>query len=147
MKRFFEFIYFKIFKVGVQEFVDGLYEKLNIIIIKVLVKGGNLLLVSFNDFGIKIVLNFLGKYVILVFLSDFNNKYFFELFCSDILKDINFDEQYFFLILGLIEVDVNQLYYDIELMVIFDYIVFGDIVRELIEKEIIKLFSDVNIFV
>nr|XP_044610822.1 protein TASOR isoform X5 [Equus asinus] len=144
MKRLSEFIYSKTSKAGVQEFVDGLHEKLNTIIIKASVKGGNLPPVSPNDSGTKIALNPLGKHVIPVSSSDFNNKHLLEPLCSDTLKDTNSDEQHSSSTLGLTEVDVNQPHHDTELMVTSDHTVPGDIAREPIEKET-KSPSDVNI--
>ncbi|XP_008513556.2 protein TASOR isoform X2 [Equus przewalskii] len=145
MKRLSEFIYSKTSKAGVQEFVDGLHEKLNTIIIKASVKGGNLPPVSPNDSGTKIALNPLGKHVIPVSSSDFNNKHLLEPLCSDTLKDTNSDEQHSSSTLGLTEVDVNQSHHDTELMVTSDHTVPGDIAREPIEKETTKSPSDVNI--
>ncbi|XP_039098408.1 protein TASOR isoform X7 [Hyaena hyaena] len=145
MKRLSEFIYSKTSKAGVQEFVDGLHEKLNTIIIKASAKGGNLPRVSPNDSGTKIALNPLGKPVIPISSSDFNNKQLLEPLCSDPLKDTNSSEQHSSSSLGLTEVEVNQPHHATELMVTSDHTVPGDIVREPVEKETTKSPSDVNI--
>ncbi|XP_004419894.1 PREDICTED: protein TASOR isoform X4 [Ceratotherium simum simum] len=145
MKRLSEFIYSKTSKAGVQEFVDGLHEKLNTIIIKASVKGGNLPPVSPNDSGTKIALNPLGRHVIPVSSSDFNNKHLPEPLCSDTLKDTNSDEQHSSSTLGLTEVEVNQPHHDTELMVTSDHTVPGDSAQEPAEKETTKSPSDVNI--
>ncbi|XP_058582477.1 protein TASOR isoform X5 [Neofelis nebulosa] len=145
MKRLSEFIYSKTSKAGVQEFVDGLHEKLNTIIIKASAKGGNLPPVSPNDSGTKIALNPLGKPVIPISSSDFNNKQLLEPLCSDPLKDTNSSEQHSSSSLGLTEVEVNQPHHATELMVTSDHTVPGDIVREPVEKETTKSPSDVNI--
>ncbi|XP_040310662.1 protein TASOR isoform X4 [Herpailurus yagouaroundi] len=145
MKRLSEFIYSKTSKAGVQEFVDGLHEKLNTIIIKASAKGGNLPPVSPNDSGTKIALNPLGKPVIPISSSDFNNKELLEPLCSDPLKDTNSSEQHSSSSLGLTEVEVNQPHHATELMVTSDHTVPGDTVREPVEKETTKSPSDVNI--
>ncbi|XP_045349211.1 protein TASOR isoform X10 [Leopardus geoffroyi] len=145
MKRLSEFIYSKTSKAGVQEFVDGLHEKLNTIIIKASAKGGNLPPVSPNDSGTKIALNPLGKPVIPISSSDFNNKQLLEPLCSDPLKDTNSSEQHSSSSLGLTEVEVNQPHHATELMVTSDHTVPGDTVREPVEKETTKSPSDVNI--
>uniref|UniRef100_A0A452SQM6 Transcription activation suppressor n=1 Tax=Ursus americanus TaxID=9643 RepID=A0A452SQM6_URSAM len=145
MKRLSEFIYSKTSKAGVQEFVDGLHEKLNTIIIKASAKGGNLPPVSPKDSGSKIALNPLGKPVLPVSSSDFNSKQLLEPLCSDILKDTNSNEQHSSSALGLTEVEVNQPHHATELMVTSDHTVPGDIAREPVEKETTKSPSDVNI--
>uniref|UniRef100_A0A667GH78 Transcription activation suppressor n=1 Tax=Lynx canadensis TaxID=61383 RepID=A0A667GH78_LYNCA len=145
MKRLSEFIYSKTSKAGVQEFVDGLHEKLNTIIIKASAKGGNLPPVSPNDSGTKIALNPLGKPVIPISSSDFNNKQLLEPLCSDPLKDTNSSEQHSSSSLGLTEVEVNQPHHATEIMVTSDHTVPGDTVREPVEKETTKSPSDVNI--
>ncbi|XP_030884315.1 protein TASOR [Leptonychotes weddellii] len=145
MKRLSEFIYSKTSKAGVQEFVDGLHEKLNTIIIKASAKGGNLPRVSPNDSGSKIALNPLGKAVLPVSSSDFNSKQLLEPLCSDTLKDSNSSEQHSSSTLGLTEVEVNQPHHATELMVTSDHTVPGDTAREPVEKETTKSPSDVNI--
>ncbi|XP_077933001.1 protein TASOR isoform X6 [Halichoerus grypus] len=145
MKRLSEFIYSKTSKAGVQEFVDGLHEKLNTIIIKASAKGRNLPPVSPNDSGSKIALNPLGKAVLPVSSSDFNSKQLLEPLCSDTLKDNNSNEQHSSSTLGLTEVEVNQPHHATELMVTSDHTVPGDTAREPAEKEATKSPSDVNI--
>ncbi|XP_064451053.1 protein TASOR isoform X5 [Mirounga angustirostris] len=145
MKRLSEFICSKTSKAGVQEFVDGLHEKLNTIIIKASAKGGNLPPVSPNDSGSKIALNPLGKAVLPVSSSDFNSKQLLEPLCSDTLKDSNSSEQHSSSTLGLTEVEVNQPHHATELMVTSDHTVPGDTAREPVEKETTKSPSDVNI--
>ncbi|XP_035129777.1 protein TASOR isoform X4 [Callithrix jacchus] len=143
MKRLSEFIYSKTSKAGVQEFVDGLHEKLNTIIIKASAKGGNLPPVSPNDSGAKIALNPLERHVIPVSSSDFNNKHLPEL-CSDPLKDTNSNEQHSTSTSSLTEVEINQPQHATELMVTCDDTVPGDMAREPVE-ETTKSPSDVNI--
>ncbi|XP_012493766.1 PREDICTED: protein FAM208A [Propithecus coquereli] len=145
MKRLSEFIYSKTSKAGVQEFVDGLHEKLNTIIIKASAKGGNLPPVSPNDSGTKIALNPLEKHVIPVSSSDLNNKHLLEPLCSDALKDTNINEQHSSSTLSLTEVEMNQPHHATELMVTSDHSVPGDTAREPVEKETTKSPSDVNI--
>ncbi|XP_029774114.1 protein TASOR isoform X2 [Suricata suricatta] len=145
MKRLSEFICSKTSKAGVQEFVDGLHEKLNTIVIKASAKGGNLPPVSPNDSGAKKALNPLGKPVIPSSSSDFNNQQLLEPLCSDPLKDTNSSEQHSSSSLGFTEVEVNQPHHTTELMVTSDHTVPGDIVQEPIEKETTKSPSDVNI--
>ncbi|XP_018879435.1 protein TASOR isoform X2 [Gorilla gorilla gorilla] len=142
MKRLSEFICSKTSKAGVQEFVDGLHEKLNTIIIKASAKGGNLPPVSPNDSGAKIASNPLERHVIPVTSSDFNNKHLLEPLCSDPLKDTNSDEQHS--TSALTEVEMNQPQHATELMVTSDHIVPGDMAREPVE-ETTKSPSDVNI--
>ncbi|XP_010345307.3 protein TASOR isoform X3 [Saimiri boliviensis] len=144
MKRLSEFIYSKTSKAGVQEFVDGLHEKLNTIIIKASAKGGNLPPVSPNDSGGKIALNPLERHVIPVSSSDFNNKHLPEPLCSDPLKDTNSNEQHSTSASSLTEVETNQPQHATELMVTCDYTVPGDMAREPVE-ETTKSPSDVNI--
>lgn len=141
MKRLSEFIYSKTSKAGVQEFVDGLHEKLNSIIIKASAKGGNWPPVSLNGSGTKIALNSLGRHVIPVSSSDFN-KHLEPLF-SDTLKDTNSNEQHSSSTLGLTEVEVNQPHHAMELMVTSDHTVPDDTAQEP-EKET-KSPSDVDI--
>ncbi|XP_069332003.1 protein TASOR isoform X2 [Eulemur rufifrons] len=143
MKRLSEFIYSKTSKAGVQEFVDGLHEKLNTIIIKASAKGGNLPPVSPNDSGTKIALNPLEKHVIPVSSSDLNNKHLLEPLYSDALKDTNTNEQHSSS--TLTEVEMNQPHHATELMVTSDHTVPGDVAREPVEKETTKSPSDVNI--
>lgn len=145
MKRLSEFIYSKTPKASVQEFVDGLHEKLNTVIIKASAKGGNLPPVSLNGSGTKIASNPLGRHVIPVSSSDFNNKHLFESLCGDTLKDINSNDQHSSSTLGLTEVEVIQPHYATELMVTSDHTVPDDTVQEPEEKEAAKSPSDVNI--
>ncbi|XP_045386793.1 protein TASOR isoform X4 [Lemur catta] len=145
MKRLSEFIYSKTSKAGVQEFVDGLHEKLNTIIIKASTKGGSLPPVSPNDSGTKIALNPLEKHVIPVSSSDLNNKHLLEPLYSDALKDTNTNEQHSSSTLSLTEVEMNQPHHATELMVTSDHTVPGDVAREPVEKETTKSPSDVNI--
>ncbi|XP_036187747.1 protein TASOR isoform X4 [Myotis myotis] len=142
MKRLSEFMYSKTSKTGVQEFVDGLHEKLNSIIIKASAKGGNLPPVSHNGSGTKIALNPLGRNVIPVSSSDFSKH--FEPLCSDTLKDTNSNEQHSSSTLGLTEVEVNQPHHATELMVTSDHTVPDDTAQEPEEKET-KSPSDVDI--
>ncbi|XP_023979655.1 protein TASOR isoform X9 [Physeter macrocephalus] len=138
MKRLSEFIYSKTSKAGVQEFVDGLHEKLNTVI-KASAKGGNLPAVSPNDSGTKIALSPLGRHVIPVSSSDFNNKHLLEPLGSDPLKDTNSNEQPSSSTLGLTEAEVNQPHHATEPVVTSD-----PTAREPVEKET-KSPSDVNI--
>ncbi|XP_042636400.1 protein TASOR [Orycteropus afer afer] len=145
MKRLSEFIYSKTSKAGIQEFVDGLHEKLNTIIIKASAKGGNLPPVSPNDSGTKTGLNTLGRQVLPISASDSNNKCLPESVCSDALKDINSNEHHSSSSLGVSEVEMNQPHHATELMVTSDHTVPGDTVQEPVEKETTKSPSDVNI--
>ncbi|XP_029099751.1 protein TASOR isoform X3 [Monodon monoceros] len=138
MKRLSEFIYSKTSKAAVQEFVDGLHEKLNTVI-KASAKGGNLPAVSPNDSGTKIALSPLGRHVIPVSSSDFNNKHLLEPLGSDPLKDTNSNEQPSSSALGLTEAEVNQPHRATEPVVTSDHTA-----REPVEKET-KSPSDVNI--
>ncbi|XP_022428533.1 protein TASOR isoform X3 [Delphinapterus leucas] len=138
MKRLSEFIYSKTSKAAVQEFVDGLHEKLNTVI-KASAKGGNLPAVSPNDSGTKIALSPLGRHVIPVSSSDFNNKHLLEPLGSDPLKDTNSNEQPSSSALGLTEAEVNQPHHATEPVVTSDHTA-----REPVEKET-KSPSDVNI--
>ncbi|XP_011955263.2 protein TASOR isoform X1 [Ovis aries] len=144
MKRLSEFIYSKTSKAGVQEFVDGLHEKLNTIIIKASAKSGNLPPVSLNESCPKIALSPLGRHVTPVSSSDFNSKHRLELLGSDPLKDASSQEQHSSA-LGLAEVAVNQPHQATEPMVTSDHTVPGDIAREPVEKETAKSPNDVNI--
>ncbi|XP_007451822.1 PREDICTED: protein FAM208A isoform X3 [Lipotes vexillifer] len=138
MKRLSEFIYSKTSKAGVQEFVDGLHEKLNTVI-KASAKGGNLPAVSPNASGTKIALSPLGRHVIPVSSSNFNNKHLLEPLGSDPLKDTNSNEQPSSSALGLTEAEVNQPHHATEPVVTSDHTA-----REPVEKET-KSPSDVNI--
>ncbi|XP_024602163.1 protein TASOR isoform X4 [Neophocaena asiaeorientalis asiaeorientalis] len=138
MKRLSEFIYSKTSKAAVQEFVDGLHEKLNTVI-KASAKGGNLPAASPNDSGTKIALSPLGRHVIPVSSSDFNNKHLLEPLGSDPLKDTNSNEQPSSSALGLTEAEVNQPHHATEPVVTSDHTA-----REPVEKET-KSPSDVNI--
>ncbi|KAM7064153.1 protein TASOR isoform 1-T1 [Molossus nigricans] len=144
IKRLSEFIYSKTSKAGIQEFVDGLHEKLNAII-KASAKSGNLPSVSLNDSGTKIALNPLGRHVIPVSSSDFNSKHHPEPLCSDTLKNTNSNEQHSSSALSLTEVEVNQPHHATELMVTSDHTVPDDIAQEPEERETTKSPSDVNI--
>lgn len=144
MKRLSEFIYSKTSEAGVQEFVDGLHEKLNTVIIQASAKGGNLPPVSLNGSGTKIALTPLGRRAIPISSSDFNNKHLLEPLCSDILKDTNSNEQHSSSTLGLTE-EVNQPHCAMELMVTSDHTVPDDIAQEPEEKDTTKSPSDVNI--
>ncbi|XP_023571499.1 protein TASOR [Octodon degus] len=143
IKRLSEFIHSKTAKAGVQEFVDGLHEKLNTIIIKASAKGGNLPPVNSNDFSATIALN-PGRHVVSVSSSDFNNKHLLEPACSDALKDADSHEQHLSITLGLTEGELNQPHHTRELMVTSDHTVPGDSARDPVEKET-KSPSDVNI--
>ncbi|XP_036896599.1 protein TASOR isoform X4 [Sturnira hondurensis] len=144
MKRLSEFICSKTPKASVQEFVDGLHEKLNTIIIKASTKGGNLPPVGLNGSDTKIALHPLGRHVIPVSSSDFNNKHLLEPLCGDTLKDINPNDQRSST-LGLTEVEVIQPHHAVELMVTSDHTVPDDTAQEPEEKEAAKSPSDVNI--
>ncbi|XP_013371068.1 PREDICTED: protein FAM208A isoform X2 [Chinchilla lanigera] len=144
IKRLSEFIYSKTSKAGVQEFVDGLHEKLNTIITKASAKGGNLKPVNADDFGTTIELNPLGRHVVSVSSSDFNSKPLLEPVCSNALKDADSLEQHSSSTLGLTEGEVNQPHHAAELMVTSDHTVPGDSAREPAEKET-KSPSDINI--
>ncbi|XP_020027410.2 protein TASOR isoform X3 [Castor canadensis] len=143
MKRLSEFIYSKTSKAGVQEFVDGLHEKLNSIIIKASAKGGNLPPVSPIDAGTKMALNPLGRHVVSVSSSDFDNKDLLEPLCSDALKDTNSNEQHSSL--TFTEVEMNQPHHGTELMVTSDHTEPDDTFREPLDKETVTSPSDVNI--
>uniref|UniRef100_A0A8C6QL20 Transcription activation suppressor n=1 Tax=Nannospalax galili TaxID=1026970 RepID=A0A8C6QL20_NANGA len=134
MKRLSEFIYTKTSKAGVQEFVDGLHEKLNTIIIKASAKGGNLPPVSFNESDNKTALNPLERHVLSTSSSDFNSKDLFEPFCT------TSNEQHS----SSTEVEMNQPHHGTELMMTSDHTVPGNSAMEPIEKEI-KSPGDVNI--
>ncbi|XP_069874568.1 protein TASOR isoform X2 [Dipodomys merriami] len=140
MKRLSKFTYSKTYKAGMQEFVDGLCEKLNTAI-NASVRGWDLPTV--NDSGTTITLNTTGKHVISVSSSDFNNKDLLEPFCSDGLKDMNSNEQHSSS--TLTEVEMNQPHHATELMTTSDHIVPGEIAREPLEKEITKSPSDITI--
>lgn len=133
----FEFIYSKTSKAGVQEFVDGLHEKLNTIIIKHQPRVRNLPPVSLNESCPKIALSPLGRHVTPV-SSDFNSKHRLELLGSDPLKDASSQEQHSSA-LGLAEVAVNQPHQATEPMVTSDHTVPGDIARETSRKRNSKI--------
>ncbi|XP_042535959.1 protein TASOR isoform X4 [Dipodomys spectabilis] len=138
MKRLSKLTYSKTYKAGMQEFVDGLCEKLNTAI-NASIRGWDLPTV--NDSGTTITLNTMGKHVISVSSSDFNNKDLLEPFCSDGLKDMNSNEQHS----SSTEVEMNQPHHATELMMTSDHIVPGEIAREPLEKEITKSPSDITI--
>ncbi|XP_012892076.1 PREDICTED: protein FAM208A-like [Dipodomys ordii] len=142
MKRLSKFTYSKTYKAGMQEFVDGLCEKLNTAI-NASVRGWDLPTV--NDSGTTITLNTMGKRVISVSSSDFNNKDLLEPFCSDGLKDMNSNELQQHSSSTLTEVEMNQPHHATELMMTSDHIVPGEIAREPLEKEITKSPSDITI--
>ncbi|XP_068838886.1 protein TASOR isoform X5 [Capricornis sumatraensis] len=144
MKRLSEFIYSKTSKAGVQEFVDGLHEKLNTIIIKASAKSGNLPPVSLNESCPKIALSPLGRHVTPVSSSDFSSKHRLELLGSDPLKDASSQEQHSSA-LGSAEVAVNQPHQATEPVVTSDHTVPGGIAREPVEKETAKSPNDVTI--
>ncbi|KAM6170308.1 protein TASOR isoform 2-T2 [Rhynchocyon petersi] len=145
MKRLSEFIYSKTSKAGVQEFVDGLHEKLNTIIIKASAKGGNSLPVTCNEFGSKTAGNTQGRHVMPVSFSDSNNKCLPESLCGGALKD-NSNEHRSSSTLGFTEVEMNQPRHTTELMMTCDHTVPGDIAREPLEKgSTTKSSSDVPI--
>ncbi|XP_052045919.1 protein TASOR isoform X4 [Apodemus sylvaticus] len=142
MNRLSEFIYSKTSKAGVQEFVDGLHEKLNTIIIKASAKGMNLpSVVSPNHSHTAAALTSLGRHVVSISSSDFNGKNLFEPLCSEHLKDNSSNEQYS----SSVEVAKNQPHHCNELMLTSDHTVPGDTVLEPIEKEITKSPSDITI--
>ncbi|XP_006862181.1 PREDICTED: protein FAM208A [Chrysochloris asiatica] len=145
MKRLSEFIYSKTSRAGMQEFVDGLHEKLNTIIVKASAKGENLPSVSPNVSGTKIAMNTLGKRSMPSSSIYSNNKSFPESLCSEALKDTNSSEQQSSSALSLTEVEMNQPPHATELMVTSDHTVPGDIAREPVEKETTKSPSDVTI--
>ncbi|KAF4024001.1 hypothetical protein G4228_016040 [Cervus hanglu yarkandensis] len=145
MKRLSEFIYSKTSKAGVQEFVDGLHEKLNTIIIKASARSGNLPPVSVDDSCPKIALSPLGRHVVPASSSDFSSKHSLELLGSDALKDTSSHEQHSSSALGLTEVEVNQPHQAAEPVATSDHTVPGDAAREPGEKETAKSPSDVNI--
>ncbi|XP_050996676.1 protein TASOR isoform X1 [Acomys russatus] len=141
MNRLSEFIYSKTSKAGVQEFVDGLHEKLNTIIIKASAKGGDLPPLSPNHSHTTTTLNPLGRHVISISSSDFNSRDLFEPLCSEPLKANSSNEQYS----SSIEVEMNQPHHRKELMVTSDHTVPGDTALEPAEKEITKSPSDITI--
>ncbi|KAK2503155.1 hypothetical protein MC885_016182 [Smutsia gigantea] len=144
MKRLSEFIYSKTSKAGVQEFVDGLHEKLNTIIIKASAKGGALPPVSPSDSGTKIALNPPGSHVVPVPPSDVSSKHL-ESLCSDTLKDTNSREQHSSSTLALTEVEENKPHHSSEPVGTSDHAAPGDSAREPTEREATKSPSDVNI--
>ncbi|KAL1781235.1 TASOR isoform X1 [Sigmodon hispidus] len=140
MNRLSEFIYSKTSKAGVQEFVDGLHEKLNTIIIKASAKGGNLPPVSPNH-SHTTALSPLGRHIVSISSSDFNSKDLFEPLCPEPLKDSSPNAQYS----SSIEVEMNQPQHCKELILTSDHTVPGDNTLEPVEKEITKSPSDINI--
>lgn len=142
MKRLSEFIYSKTSKAGVQEFVDGLHEKLNSIITKASAKGKDLPPVSPKDSDNKRTLNTLGSHVLTVSSNDFNNKQLIDSHYKT-LKDANSSEPHFSSTLGLTE--MNQPHQATELMVISDHTIPDDTVKEPTEKQTTKSSSDINI--
>ncbi|XP_060059060.1 protein TASOR isoform X2 [Erinaceus europaeus] len=140
MKRLSEFIYSKTSRAGIQEFVDGLHEKLNTIITKASAKGGNLP----SDSGAKIPSDSLGRDIFPV-SSDFRNKQVADPLCGDTLKDLISSEQHFSSALGLTEVEMSQPHQTTELTLTSDHIGPGETAPESVEKEITKSPSDVNI--
>ncbi|XP_051032708.1 protein TASOR isoform X3 [Phodopus roborovskii] len=140
MNRLSEFIYSKTSKAGIQEFVDGLHEKLNTIIIKASAKGGNLPPVSPNH-SHTTALNPLGSHIVSISSSDFNSKDLFEPLCPEPLKDITSNEQYS----SSVEVEMNQLHHCKELLLTSDHTVPGDTALESVEKEITKSPNNINI--
>ncbi|EHB00388.1 hypothetical protein GW7_00203 [Heterocephalus glaber] len=144
LKRLSKFIYSETSKAGIQEFVDGVHEKLNTVIIKASYKGGNLPPVNSNDSGTTKTLNPLERHVVSVSSSDYNNKHLLEPVCSDALKDANSQEQHSSSTLGLTEGEMNQPHHATELMVTSDHTVPGDSAREPEEKET-QSPNDVNI--
>ncbi|XP_023403378.2 protein TASOR isoform X4 [Loxodonta africana] len=143
MRRLSEFIYSKTSKAGVQEFVDGLHEKLNTIIIKASAKGGNLQPVSPNDSGAKMASTALGRHVMPVSSDDFSSKCLPESLCSDALKDTNSHEQHSSSALGLTRGEMSRPHHAAELTVTADRAVPGETGREPGEKET-KSPGDVN---
>lgn len=142
MNRLSEFIYSKTSKAGVQEFVDGLHEKLNTIIIKASARGVNLpSVVSPNHSHTATALTSLGRHVVSISSSDFNSKDLFEPLCSEHLKNNSSNEQYS----SSMEVEMNQPHHCKELMLTSDHTVPGDTVLEPTEKEITKSPSDITI--
>ncbi|XP_049632112.1 protein TASOR isoform X2 [Suncus etruscus] len=142
MKRLSEFIYSNTSKAGVQEFVDGLHEKLNSIIIKASAKGKDLPPVSPKDSDNKRALNTLGSHVLTVSSNDFNNKQLIDSHYKT-LKDTNSSEPHFSSTLGLTE--MNQPHQATEIMVTSDHTIPDDTVKEPTEKETTKSSNDVNI--
>ncbi|XP_023583171.1 protein TASOR isoform X2 [Trichechus manatus latirostris] len=143
MKRLSEFIYSKTSKAGVQEFVDGLHEKLNTIIIKASAKGGNLPPVNPNDSGAKMASTAVGRHAVPVSSGDFSGNCLPESLCSDAFKDTNSHEPHSSSAVGLTDVEMSQPHHAAELMVTSDHTVPGDAAREPVEKET-KSPSDVN---
>ncbi|XP_021518089.1 protein TASOR isoform X2 [Meriones unguiculatus] len=141
MNRLSEFIYSKTSKAGVQEFVDGLHEKLNTIIIKASAKRGILPPVSPNHSYASAALSTLGKRVVSISSSDFNNKDLFEPLCSEPLNGNRSNEQ----LSSSVEVEMNQPRHCKELMLTSDHTVPGDTALELAEKERTKSPSDITI--
>ncbi|XP_021037120.1 protein TASOR isoform X3 [Mus caroli] len=136
MNRLSEFIHSNSSKAGVDEFVDGLHEKLNTVVIKASAKG-----VSANHSHTATALTSLGRRVVSISSSDFSGKDLFEPLCSEHLKDNNSNEQYS----SSVEVEMNRPHHCKELMLTSDHTVPGDTVLEPTEKEITKSPSDITI--
>ncbi|XP_006892280.1 PREDICTED: protein FAM208A [Elephantulus edwardii] len=130
MKRLSEFIYSKTSKAGVQEFVDGLHEKLNTIIIKASAKSKNMPTVSSKEFGPKRAVNTQGRHGMLISFSDSNTKCLPESLCSGALKDTNSNKHHSSSTLGFTEVEMNQPQPATELTMASDHTVPGDTTRE-----------------
>ncbi|XP_014438376.1 protein TASOR isoform X2 [Tupaia chinensis] len=141
IKRLSEFVYCNSSKAGVQEFVDGLHEKLNTVIIKASAKGRNQPAVSPSDSGTKITSSPLGTNVTPRSSSDLDSRHLGPL-SSDSLKDTNSNEQHSSSALGLTEVEMNQPHH--ASMVTLDPTLPGDVPQEPGEKET-KSPGDVNI--
>nr|XP_044991671.1 protein TASOR isoform X2 [Jaculus jaculus] len=140
MKRLSEFIYSKTSKAGIQEFVDGLHEKLNTIVIKASATGENLPPVSPNGSDTKVALNPLRRRIVSVSSTDFNNKDLFEPPCTEAFKDSHEQQASS----PSTEVEMNQTHHCPKLMVTSDHTLPADTVPEPVEKETHSP-SDVNI--
>ncbi|XP_040850589.1 protein TASOR isoform X3 [Ochotona curzoniae] len=145
MKRLSEFIYSKTSKAGVQEFVDGLHEKLNTVIIKASGKGGSRPPVSPHDSGAKVALTPLGRPGVPGPSGDCHSTQPLDPLPSDASKDTSSGEQHSSLTLGQPEAQVNQPLHATESAVTSDHNVLGDPAQEPVEKETVKSPDDVNI--
>ncbi|XP_075406129.1 protein TASOR isoform X3 [Tenrec ecaudatus] len=145
MKRLSEFIYSKTSRAGVQEFVDGLHEKLNSIIIKASANVENLPPASTSDSGTKKALSTVGRHCMPVSSSYFNNKGLPVSLCSDALKDTSSHEQPSSSALHVTAEEINQPYHATEPMVMSDHTVPDNTARDAVEKDTTKSPSDVNI--
>ncbi|XP_004702450.1 protein TASOR isoform X15 [Echinops telfairi] len=145
IKRLSEFIYSKTSRAGVQEFVDGLHEKLNSIIIKASANVENLPPASPNDSGTKKALSTVGRHCMPVSSSYYNNKCLPASLCSDALKDTSSHEQPSSSALHVTAEEMNQPYHATEPMVMSDHTVPGNTARDPVEKDTTKSPSDVNI--